>query len=109
MEEILEKLISKLKSNVGHNDWSTIILSLMRLRGTVNFSTVYTNENNEIQDVEVNFGFWDAKLVHKLHELTSTINNWNRAKIKLFSDGRYTYEFTYDKDLQEEVDRLNNE
>ncbi|MCX2682105.1 hypothetical protein OOZ15_19300 [Galbibacter sp. EGI 63066] len=83
MKEIFQKLALKLIDDIGNVYWRKGVLDIMRLEGTVRFSAVYFDKNDNAQNVEVNFGFWESRLVHKLYDTTQNVPpihaNWNRV------------------------------
>lgn len=112
MKEIFTKLATKLIEDIGDLKWDKAELEIMRLEGTVRFSAIYINECQQ-KDVEVNFGFWEARDIHKLYHITQNEppvhTNWNRAKFTLFPDGKMQMEYIWDQELQDEVDGYNND
>jgi len=112
MEEIFKKLATKLIEDIGDVQWEKVILDLIRLEGSVRFSAIFINESQS-SDLEVSFGFWEARDVHKLYNITQSEpavhTNWNRAKYTLFPDGKMEMEYIWDQELQDEVDGYNND
>ena len=113
MKEIFQKLVLQLIQDIGDVSWRKSVLEIMRLKGTVRFSATYLDTKNEIHNVETNFGFWEAKLVHNLYDITQNEapihKNWNRAKLSLLPGGKMQIEYLWDQELEDEVDRYNNE
>ena len=89
------------------------VLNIMRLEGVVEFKSHVVDLNNQIINLVVSMGYKYTKAVLELYTITQTQppvhKNWNRAKYILFPEGRMEIEYIWDEELQNEVDRLNNE
>ena len=113
MEEVFQKLGSRLKADLEDVKWVKSSLEIMRLQSTVRFSANYQDQEDNTKDVEVNFGFWEARSVHKLYEITQNHplehKNWNRAIFTLYPDNKFDMEYIWDQELQDRVDGYNND
>lgn len=111
MKEIFEQLAIQLIADIGDKVWAKSILNIVRLEGCVRFSAVYFDSKNKIYDVDVNFGFNQAQLVHKLYQITQEEfpihANWNKAEFTLYPTRQVEIKYDWDQELQDKVDKYN--
>jgi hypothetical protein len=94
-------------------EFKEAVLNIMCLKNVVEFSGYYINNVNQKINLEINMGYTYAKAVLELHQITQSVPpkhiNWNRAIYRLYPDAKMKIEYSWDEQLQNEVDRLNNE
>jgi hypothetical protein len=90
-----------------------VVLNIMCLKGVVEFNGYYSDINEQRNNLDVSMGYIYAKAVLELHEITQSMPpvhiNWNRAIYRLYPDAKMSIEYSWDEQLQNEVDRLNSE
>lgn len=114
MKEIFELLGQGLADAIPPNiDYVKGVLNIMRLEKVAEFKGYAIDKNKQKQNLEINFGYAHAKAVHKLYEITQSHplehRNWNRAIFTLYPDHKFEMEYIWDQELQDEVDKYNNE
>lgn len=69
----------------------------------------YQVGSDEAQNFKV--GYSTYKLFKKLHGITTEndSNKWNRAVFNLKPTGEFNIDFSWDQELADEIERLNNE
>ena len=90
----------------------TVLWIMCLDENVVEFNAKMINGDVE-KSLEINMGYKYAKAVLKLHQITQNEppihKNWNRAKYTLYPEGKMNIEYIWDQELQDEVDRHNNE
>ncbi len=89
------------------------ILNIMHQKGVVEFNSFLLNETGHKVNLEINMGYKYSKAVLELYHITQNElpvhKNWNRAKYTLCPEGKMEIEYIWDQELQDQVDKYNNE
>lgn len=113
LKESFAKLAIKVQEDLSNIPWKKAEIKIVRLEGAVKFEGEYFNEYEDLRkNIEVNFGFWEARAVHNIHKITTTefpkVDNWNKAIFTLSPDNKFEMEYSWDQELQDQVDKYNN-
>jgi|GEM_PF-602694 len=108
--QIANSIIDILPKGVG---FRRAVLEIKRLVGNVGFTGFYLTEDDEKKWLDI-FSFnLDDSYIEDLYQITQNEppihKNWNRAKYTLYSEGKMNIEYIWDQELQDEVDRFNNQ
>jgi hypothetical protein len=89
------------------------VLEIKRLTANIGFTGYYITSDEKKKWLDVFNFHLDSSCIEDLYNITQTQppihKNWNRAKYTLFPEGKMEIEYIWDEELQNEVDRLNNE
>ena len=112
MEEIIRILTSNILKLINDEKFQYIKLKIKRLERNVGFQGYFINDIGERKSLNVwDFDF-DTNIIHDLYRVTQEHQfqhaNWNRAIFTLFPTNEFEIEYIWDQELQDEVDRINN-
>ena len=108
VDEIYQN-IAKNISEAIKEDWQHAVLRLEVLDGMVSNTGVYYDAKGQEKQLDVEeFDFQLTFDILELHRITTEgkSNKWNGAVYELSSDGKFDMEFIWDKDFQDEVERI---
>lgn len=108
--QIANSIIDILPQGVQFN---YAILEIKRLEGNVGFTGYYITNSDEKKWLDI-FSFnLDESYIEDLYHITQNEppvhKNWNRAKYTLYPEGKMEIEYIWDQELQDQVDKYNNE
>ncbi len=108
VDEIYKKIGQKLFEHFDSDNWNEAVLRIMRVDSTVGFEGEYRDKANEVQDIEVTFGYTESKYIHELYAITTEggSNKWNRLVFRLWPEGRFDIAFAWDQELHDELENL---
>ena len=89
-------------------DWEQASIDIEWFGDAGDFSGQYQN-GESVSYFEVDDNIFDD--VEELHEITTEndSNKWNRAVFNLKPTGEFNIEFSWDQELADEIERLNDE
>jgi hypothetical protein len=89
--------------------WKICCVEVEFFGDAAEFDATFTNNSNEIIDLESGYKLFI--LFQELHEITTEndSNNWNRAVFNLKPTGEFNIDFSWDQELADEIERLNDE
>ena len=114
IKEIINELANSVLDILPKNEaFQYIVLKIKRLEDNVGFQGFYFDE----QGIRKSLSIWDFNFnsdrIHELYKITTEQppkhKNWNRADFTIYSDGRFNMEYIWDQQLQDEVDKYNND
>lgn len=111
-KQIFNSLGSNIIKSELDDKWSYSILKLTVIGNSVEFNLNYYYSNGSKKNTKYKNSFLLSKEVMKLHSLTNAhpnYKNWNRAQFTIFPDGKMEIEYIWDQELQDEVDKYNDE
>ena len=113
LKESFVKLAVKVQQDLAGIHWAKAVIKIIRFDGTVRFEGEYNDRSDDLtKNMEVNFGFWEARVVHNIYKITTceppVHKDWNRAIFTLYPDNKFEIEYIWDQQLQDEVDAYNN-
>ena len=93
--------------------FESAVLEIMRLEGVVEYTGYYfedlTSQKHWLDIFNLNI---DDNYIEKLYEITQNETpihaNWNRAVFTLYPEGKVNMKYSWDQELQDEVDGYNN-
>ena len=107
IDEINIKIAHFLSDQITQ-DWKFAQIDAEFFNTAANFDITYT-DNDDCQH-DLDGGYTLLKLIRALHEITtqSGSNPWNRILFRLYPDGKFNIDFSWDQALADEIERLAN-
>lgn len=110
VDEIYQRIANIINEAITE-DWKEATALLKRVKKVVGFTGSYLDANGISKNLEAKFGFFDAKAIHELHQITTEggKNRWNRLKFTLYPTGKFELDFIWDQDYDDELSRINKQ
>ena len=107
MQEIYLSIADGIVNSIK-NDWETASIEIEWFGDAGDFSGNY-KVGTSVSYFEVDDSIFDD--IEELHEITTEndSNKWNRAVFNLKPTGEFNIDFSWDQELADEIERLNNE
>lgn len=108
IDELYTEIALFLTKQVSQN-WKECRVEVEYFGDSAEFDATYINSSDETIDLESGYKLF--LLFRELHEITTEndSNNWNRAVFSLKPTGEFNIDFSWDQELADEIERLNNE
>ncbi|SEH62275.1 hypothetical protein SAMN02927937_00550 [Paenimyroides aquimaris] len=110
VDEIYSKIGQEMFNVIEGDVWTNARLEFKIVgNGVVGYTGEYI-ENNEVKNISIrNITRELSVWIKELHEITTGggNNKWNRAFFTINSGGNFGMEFIWDKELNDEIERLN--
>ncbi len=107
IQEIYSSIADGIANSIK-NDWETASIEIEWFGDAGDFSGNY-KVGVSVNYFEVDDSIFDD--VEELHEITTEndSNKWNRAVFNLKPTGEFNIDFSWNQELADEIERLNNE
>lgn len=108
--KILQKIGEFILNSQLNENWSKAVLKIALVGRSTDFNLTFIEGNNEI-NTKLQGAFFCSMEIAKLHELTAdhpNFSEWNRATYKIYPPSTFNIEYSWDQELQDELNRVNS-